>query len=231
MFERFTEEARRVIVYAQKEARNVNQNYIGTEHLLLGLMREEEGIAYKALTNLGVNLIDMRLQVANLIGKGVSTQVGHIPFTPQAKKTLEFSLSEALQLGHNHIGTEHILLGLIREGEGVAARVLINLGVDIQTVRIQILQLVGDDASKEMEITDAEAIGARRVSTYFHFDKKSLRILLSAEQKARGKPIASEHILLGICSNKKSLAKQVLNEFGVNLKTVREKLKTLSESI
>ncbi len=142
MFERFTEKARRIVVYAQEEARMLNQNYIGTEHLLLGLIREEEGVAYKALTNLGINLIDVRLQVEDLIGKGVSTQVGHIPFTPRAKKVLELSLREALQLGHNYIGTEHILLGLIREGEGVAARVLLSLGADLEKVRNQVIQLL-----------------------------------------------------------------------------------------
>ncbi len=142
MFERFTEKARRVVVYAQEEARMLNQNYIGTEHLLLGLIREEDGIAYKALTNLGINLVDVRLQVEDLIGKGVSTQVGHIPFTPRAKKVLELSLREALQLGHSYIGTEHILLGLIREGEGVAARVLLSLGADLEKVRNQVIQLL-----------------------------------------------------------------------------------------
>ncbi len=152
MFERFTEKARRVVVYAQEEARMLNQNYIGTEHLLLGLIREEEGVAYKALTNLGINLIDVRLQVEDLIGKGVSTQVGHIPFTPRAKKVLELSLREALQLGHNYIGTEHILLGLIREGEGVAARVLLSLGADLEKVRNQVIQLLsGHHGSRASE--------------------------------------------------------------------------------
>ncbi|MCK4267892.1 MAG: AAA family ATPase, partial [Actinomycetia bacterium] len=152
MFERFTEKARRVVVYAQEEARMLNQNYIGTEHLLLGLIREEEGVAYKALTNLGINLIDVRLQVEDLIGKGVSTQVGHIPFTPRAKKVLELSLREALQLGHNYIGTEHILLGLIREGEGVAARVLLSLGADLEKVRNQVIQLLsGQHGSRTSE--------------------------------------------------------------------------------
>src|SRR3989304_1842921 len=156
MFERFTEKARRVVVYAQEEARMLNQNYIGTEHLLLGLIREEEGVAYKALTNLGINLIDVRLQVEDLIGKGVSTQVGHIPFTPRAKKVLELSLREALELGHNYIGTEHILLGLIREGEGVAAQVLQKLARDLNRVPQTVIQLLsgytggkGEPASPE----------------------------------------------------------------------------------
>lgn len=151
MFERFTERARRVVVYAQEEARMLNQNYIGTEHLLLGLVREEEGIAAKALQNLEVNLEDVRQQVEDIIGKGSSTPVGHIPFTPRAKKVLELSLREALQLGHNYIGTEHVLLGLIREGEGVAARVLLNLGADLDKVRQQIVQLLGGYTSGTSE--------------------------------------------------------------------------------
>ncbi len=142
MFERFTERARRVVVFAQEEARMLNQNYIGTEHLLLGLIREEEGVAAKALQNLGISLFDVRAQVEEIIGRGTSAPVGHIPFTPRAKKVLELSLREALQLGHNYIGTEHILLGLIREGEGVAARVLYNLGADLERVRNQVIQLL-----------------------------------------------------------------------------------------
>src|SRR3990170_4009210 len=122
LFERFTERARRVVVLAREEARMLNQNYIGTEHLLLGLILEGEGVAAKALENLDISLEDVRLQVERIIGKGEATSMGHIPFTPRAKKVLELSLREALQLGHNYIGTEHTLLGLIREGEGVAAR-------------------------------------------------------------------------------------------------------------
>ncbi len=162
MFERFTEKARRVVVFAQEEARMLNQNYIGTEHLLLGLIREEDGIAYKALTNLGINLVDVRLQVEDLIGKGVSTQVGHIPFTPRAKKVLELSLREALQLGHNYIGTEHILLGLIREGEGVAARVLLSLGADLEKVRNQVIQLLsGYQGSRSTQERGGEFSGSK----------------------------------------------------------------------
>lgn len=142
MFERFTERARRVVVLAREEARMLNQNYIGTEHLLLGLILEGEGVAAKALENLDISLEDVRLQVEKIIGRGEATSIGHIPFTPRAKKVLELSLREALQLGHNYIGTEHILLGLIREGEGVAARVLINLGADLEHVRNEVIQLL-----------------------------------------------------------------------------------------
>src|SRR6202000_443417 len=131
MFERFTDRARRVVVLAQEEARMLNHNYIGTEHILLGLIHEGEGVAAKALESLGISLEAGRQQVEEIIGQGQQAPSGHIPFTPRAKKVLELSLREALQLGHNYIGTEHILLGLIREGEGVAAQVLVKLGADL----------------------------------------------------------------------------------------------------
>ena len=142
MFERFTDRARRVVVLAQEEARLLNHNYIGTEHILLGLIHEGEGVAAKGLESLGISLEAVRSQVEELIGHGASSPSGHIPFTPRAKKVLELSLREALQLGHNYIGTEHILLGLIREGEGVAAQVLVKLGADLSRVRQQVIQLL-----------------------------------------------------------------------------------------
>jgi ATP-dependent Clp protease ATP-binding subunit ClpC len=142
VFERFTDRARRVVVLAQEEARLLNHSYIGTEHILLGLIHEGEGVAAKALESLGISLEAVRSQVQDIIGQGGSSPSGHIPFTPRAKKVLELSLREALQLGHNYIGTEHILLGLIREGEGVAAQVLIKLGADLSRVRQQVIQLL-----------------------------------------------------------------------------------------
>jgi ATP-dependent Clp protease ATP-binding subunit ClpC len=142
LFERFTDRARRVVVLAQEEARLLNHNYIGTEHILLGLIHEGEGVAAKALESLGISLEAVRSQVEEIIGQGGSSPSGHIPFTPRAKKVLELSLREALQLGHNYIGTEHILLGLIREGEGVAAQVLVKLGADLSRVRQQVIQLL-----------------------------------------------------------------------------------------
>jgi ATP-dependent Clp protease ATP-binding subunit ClpC len=142
VFERFTDRARRVVVLAQEEARLLNHNYIGTEHILLGLIHEGEGVAAKALESLGISLEAVRSQVEEIIGQGGSSPSGHIPFTPRAKKVLELSLREALQLGHNYIGTEHILLGLIREGEGVAAQVLVKLGADLSRVRQQVIQLL-----------------------------------------------------------------------------------------
>ncbi|MBU6347060.1 MAG: ATP-dependent Clp protease ATP-binding subunit [Actinomycetales bacterium] len=142
MFERFTDRARRVVVLAQEEARMLNHNYIGTEHILLGLIHEGEGVAAKALEAMDISLEAVRAQVEEIIGQGQQAPSGHIPFTPRAKKVLELSLREALQLGHNYIGTEHILLGLIREGEGVAAQVLVKLGADLNSVRQQVIQLL-----------------------------------------------------------------------------------------
>lgn len=149
MFERFTDRARRVVVLAQEEARMLNHNYIGTEHILLGLIHEGEGIAAKALESLSISLDAVREQVQEIIGQGQQAPSGHIPFTPRAKKVLELSLREALQLGHNYIGTEHILLGLIREGEGVAAQVLVKLGADLSRVRQQVIQLLSGYQGKE----------------------------------------------------------------------------------
>ena len=142
MFERFTERARRVMVLAQEEARLLNHNFIGTEHLLLGLIHEGEGVAAKALEQLGISLEAVREKVEETMGAPSTAAGGSPPFTPRAKKVLELSLREALQLGHNYIGTEHILLGLVREGEGVAARVLVDLGADLSRLRQQVIQLL-----------------------------------------------------------------------------------------
>jgi ATP-dependent Clp protease ATP-binding subunit ClpC len=142
MFERFTDRARRVIVLAQEEARMLCHGYIGTEHILLGLIHEGEGVAARALVSLGISLDAVRQQVEEIIGQGEQAPSGHIPFTPRAKKVLELSRREAEQLGHNYIGTEHILLGLIREADGVAAQVLVKLGADLNRVRQQVIQLL-----------------------------------------------------------------------------------------
>ena len=149
MFERFTDRARNVVVLAQQEARLLKHNYIGTEHILLGLARESDGLAAKALDALGIGLEAVREQVVEITGQGQKSPSGHIPFTPRAKKVLELSLREALQFGHNYIGTEHILLGLIREGDGVAAQVLVRLGGDLSAVRQQVIRLL-----KESPTTD-----------------------------------------------------------------------------
>jgi ATP-dependent Clp protease ATP-binding subunit ClpC len=164
MFERFTDRARRVVVLAQEEARMLNHNYIGTEHILLGLIHEGEGVAAKALESLGISLEAVRQQVEEIIGQGQQAPSGHIPFTPRAKKVLELSLREALQLGHNYIGTEHILLGLIREGEGVAAQVLVKLGADLNRVRQQVIQLLSGYQGKEPSSAGGPAEGTPSTS-------------------------------------------------------------------
>ena len=164
MFERFTDRARRVVVLAQEEARMLNHNYIGTEHILLGLIHEGEGVAAKSLESMNISLEAVRHQVEEIIGQGQQAPSGHIPFTPRAKKVLELSLREALQLGHNYIGTEHILLGLIREGEGVAAQVLVKLGADLNRVRQQVIQLLSGYQGKEPASSGGPAEGTPSTS-------------------------------------------------------------------
>jgi ATP-dependent Clp protease ATP-binding subunit ClpA len=146
VFERFTERARQVVVLAQDEARAFQHNYIGTEHLLLGLLREEEGLAARVLETLDVTVEEVRAQVALIIGEGDEVATGQIPFTPRAKRVLELALREALQLGHNHIGTEHILLGLVLEGGGVAMRILLDLDVDAEKIRNEIVNALAAPA-------------------------------------------------------------------------------------
>jgi hypothetical protein len=156
MFERFTDRARRVVVLSQEEAVGLKHSYIGTEHLLLGLIREREGVAARALESLDISLEAVRAEVEQIVGEGQTAAIGQIPFTPRAKKVLELSLREALQLGHNYIGTEHILLGLVREGEGVAAQVLVKLGGgDLARVRQAVVVQLADQP--------AEQVAARRV--------------------------------------------------------------------
>jgi ATP-dependent Clp protease ATP-binding subunit ClpC len=142
MFERFTDRARRVVVLAQDEARNLGHNYIGTEHLLLGLIDEGHGVAAKALEAMGVTQEAIRQQIEEAVGRGAGSPEGHIPFLPRTRDVLGLSLREALQLGHNYIGTEHLLLGLIHEGEGVGAQVLVGLGVDLNHARQQVIQIL-----------------------------------------------------------------------------------------
>jgi ATP-dependent Clp protease ATP-binding subunit ClpC len=160
MFERFTDRARRVVVLAQEEARLLKHDHIDTEHILLGLIHEGEGVAAKALQALRISLEAVRQQVEEIIGQGQQAPSGHIPFTPRAKKVLELSLREALQLGHNYIGTEHILLGLIREGEGVAAQVLVKLGGDLDTVRQQVIHVLAGYQGKEKTRAARAAAGS-----------------------------------------------------------------------
>ena len=149
MFERFTERARQVVVLAQDEARALKHNYIGTEHILLGLLREEEGLAARVLEQLDITVEEVRAQVARIVGQGDEVTTGQIPFTPRAKKVLELALREALSLGHNYIGTEHILLGLVRENEGVAARILLDFDADAEKIRNEIIRMLSGPGRRQ----------------------------------------------------------------------------------
>jgi ATP-dependent Clp protease ATP-binding subunit ClpC len=147
LFERFTERARQVVVLAQDEARALKHNYIGTEHILLGLLREEEGLAARVLESLDITVEEVRAQVARIVGQGDEVTTGQIPFTPRAKKVLDLALREALSLGHNYIGPEHILLGLVRENDGVGARILLDLDADAEKVRDEIIRMLPGSGS------------------------------------------------------------------------------------
>ena len=165
MFERFTERARQVVVLAQEEARTLKHNYIGTEHILLGLLREEEGLAARVLESLDITVERVRAQVVRIVGSGEEVTSGQIPFTPRAKKVLELALREALSLGHNYIGTEHILLGLVRENEGVAARILLDFDADSEKIRNEVIRMLsgpGGRRSGGRARAPARGAGGRR---------------------------------------------------------------------
>jgi ATP-dependent Clp protease ATP-binding subunit ClpC len=210
MFERFTNRARATVVHAQEEARLLRHNYIGTEHILLGLIREGEGAAARALDGMGVSLEDVRQQVELIIGHGEETPSGHIPFTPRAKKVLELSLREALQLKHNYIGTEHILLGLIREGEGVAAQVLVQLGADLGRVRQQVTRVL----AQMREGGSPEMPPARRRTP------AAEQVVAAAEQLAGGSPMGSHHLLEALVRSEDSAAARVFEALGVAADTL-----------
>ena len=181
MFERFTDRARRVVVLAQEEARLLNHNYIGTEHILLGLIHEGGGVAARGLQGFGIRLDSVRSQVVETIGQGHQSPSGHIPFTPRAKKVLELSLREALQLGHNYIGTEHILLGLIREGDGVVAQVLEKLGADLPKVRHTVIRLLSEGLGDE---SATAAMASSRAEEPYPEGRR-----VSGSRSGRGSPV------------------------------------------
>jgi ATP-dependent Clp protease ATP-binding subunit ClpC len=163
MFQRFTERARRVVIFGQEEARGLRHNYIGTEHLLLGVLREGEGVGARVLASLGVTLDAVRAEVVSNVGQGDAAAVETIPFTPRAKRVLELSLREALSLGHDYIGTEHLLLGLVREEEGVAAKILLHLDADAETVRERTFELLGTKPTRDYERSMEGARSFRRL--------------------------------------------------------------------
>jgi hypothetical protein len=206
MFERFTDRARRVVVLAQEEARMLNHNYIGTEHILLGLIHEGDGIAAQALKSLGITQDAVRQQVEETFGRGKpGRHAEHIPFTPQAKAALERSLREALQLGHNYIGTEHILLGLTHEGEGAAAQVLVRLGTDPNTVRRQVLELLTGHQGEDESGTVG---GKRRSGRPGRGKRKRPRELLDRFDSVESRLAALEH-RVGVSSDTRDIDREI----------------------
>jgi ATP-dependent Clp protease ATP-binding subunit ClpC len=177
MFERFTERARQVVVLAQEEARTLKHNYIGTEHILLGLLREEEGLAARVLESLDITVERVRAQVVRIVGSGEEVTSGQIPFTPRAKKVLELALREALSLGHNYIGTEHILLGLVRENEGVAARILLDFDADSEKIRNEVIRMLSGPGGRRSGAGQGSGTGSSGTPSGQGEGKKSSKLL------------------------------------------------------
>jgi ATP-dependent Clp protease ATP-binding subunit ClpC len=234
MFERFTKPARHVVVLAQEEARRLDHNYIGTEHLLLGLMGEPEGIAYRALERYEVSLDGARAETVAITGTGDSGPTGHIPFTPRAKKTLELALREALQLHHNYIGTEHILLGIIREGDGVGAQILRQHSADLSAIRTTVLDLLaaGSSASgrgprwqRRHSAADLEAQPGLAETKELRTTPAADSSLSEAARLAGLQPVGSHHLLLAALSDPDTAAARALAELGVDLERAMEALR------
>ena len=227
MFERFSDRARRVVVLAHQESRMLDHNYIGTEHLLLGLLHEGEGVAATALESLGISLEAARQQVEEIIGRGQHTPSGHIPFTPRAKKVLELSLREVQQLGDNHIGTEHILLGLVREGGGVGAQILVKLGTELNQVRRQVIQLLTLPADGARTSTASTEVPAAEATTPLHAGQGERRAIVLAQEEARmlsHDHVGTEHLLLGLLHDSEGGAATALTALGISLAAVRQRI-------
>jgi ATP-dependent Clp protease ATP-binding subunit ClpC len=218
MFERFTDRARGVVVLAQEEAQLLKHNYIGTEHILLGLARDNGSVAGRALRRLSIDVEAVRAEVLEIIGRGGESPSGHIPFTPRAKKVLELSLREALQLGHNYIGTEHILLGLVREGEGVAAQVIVKRGVDLDRVRETVLQ--------QLEQGGDSPAGPPGV--VLRYSPAADDVLAAARVLAAGGPVGSHHLLAALARSEDSAAAQALVAVGVDPEALAAALDAVS---
>jgi ATP-dependent Clp protease ATP-binding subunit ClpC len=225
VFERFTERARQVVVLAQEEARALKHNHIGTEHILLGLLREEEGLAARVLESLEITVERARAQVQRIVGSGEEATSGQIPFTPRAKKVLELSLNEALSLGHNYIGTEHLLIGLIRENEGVAIRVLIDCGADPEKIRNAVIgMLPGPDASADVAVTRASSESAT-VSIHVNPSAIVRRLLMSGAARALDDgrlEIEVADLLLALTRDEAT--SRLLTSLGVDVTAVRNTL-------
>jgi ATP-dependent Clp protease ATP-binding subunit ClpC len=232
MFERFTNRARHTVVLAQEEARRLHHNYIGTEHILLGLLGEPEGIAGRALEGFGLSLDGARREVAAIVSPGPAAPSGHIPFTPRAKKTLEFALREALQLSHNYIGTEHILLGLMKEGDGVAAQVLRQHG-DFLAIRTAVLDLLAASSyqgargrrwlRRRGSATASEPGAAAEQS--LNATPAADTTLSEATRLAGARPVGSHHLLLAALADPDTAAARALAALGVDLDQAKEALR------
>src|SRR5215469_6918773 len=215
-FDKFTERARKVLSLAQEEAQRFQHNYIGTEHLLLGLVREGEGVAAKVLNNLGVELNKVRGAVEFIIGRGDRIVIGEIGLTPRAKKVIELAVDEARRLSHHYIGTEHLLLGLVREGNGIAAGVLESLGVNLERVRTQTIRVLGHAGDTPAEGSTEKATPRRAEAL--------AKVLQLAQEEARlfqHDHVGTEHLLLGLLREGDGIAAKVLSNLGVELDKLR----------
>jgi ATP-dependent Clp protease ATP-binding subunit ClpA len=235
MFERFTDRARRVVVLAQEEARELHHNYIGTEHILLALIHEGDGVAFRVLDRLGMTLEDTKEEVKVMVGIGTGAPTGHIPFTPRAKKTLELSLREALQLQHNYIGTEHILLGVLREGEGVGAQIMKQHSADLAAVRTAVLDLLSTYSpeaarrtrwQRRASLSPGLEPGKPGTSTELRTTPAADSSLSEAASLAGSKPVGSHHLLLAALGDPDSAAAKALAALGVDLDQAREALRS-----
>ncbi len=221
MFERFTERARQVVVLAQEEARGIKHDYIGTEHILLGLLREEEGLAARVLESLDITLERVRVQVVRLVGTGEEVTAGQIPFTPRAKKVLELALREALSLGHNFIGTEHILLGIVRENEGVAARILLDFDADSEKIRNEVIRMLSDPGYEEARRAGASVVGRRGPGSGWLDGLQPVLGQLAQEMRRElGRDPDPGDLLLVLACATNTLAGRASREMGLDLDTL-----------
>ncbi len=233
MFERFTDRARRVVVISQEEARKLQHNYIGTEHILLGLLAVQGGMAFKILDRFGMSPDGVREEVVARVGTGTATIEGHIPFTPRAKKTLELALREALQLSHNYIGTEHVLLGLIREGDGVGAQIITAHGADLDSVRqaiIEMLHAYGAQRSGQRWLRSLSGVAEAAEGTDLPATPAAEASVTAAVALAGTSPVGSHHLLLAALDDPDSAAARTLASLGVDLDQAREALRTVDVS-
>jgi ATP-dependent Clp protease ATP-binding subunit ClpA len=239
-FDRFTERSRKVLTLAQEEAHRFNHNYIGTEHLLLGLVREGEGVAARVLRDMGIELAKIRSAIEFIIGRGEHQVIGEIGLTPRAKRAIELAIDEARRLGHHYVGTEHLLLGLIREGEGIASGVLESLGLKLERVRNRVISILsGQDSDDPSSEGISEEVGGKNRAEplspgfsgqFNRFTDRARRVLTLAQEEAQRfnhNYMGTEHILLGLVREGEGVAARVLSNLGIELAAVRGKVESL----